>query len=242
MSAGAKLGKVVLAAATEIVDPPVRALAPIRINLLPHREMNRERRKKDFISLTGLVGIAGAVVVFGGGFAVNQQIGGQQERNAFITAENAKLDAEIAEVKTLRDEIAGLKARQEAVENLQSDRTAPVRLFAELVRLTPEGVYLRQIKQEEARVTLIGHAQTNERVAELLRNLAEGSPLLERPELGEIKEIALPGGGGSRDASSRKIYEFSLNALMKRAAPTADGKTGAPRAQGGEPVKLGALR
>ena len=117
-----------------------------------------------------------------------------------------------------------------------------MRLFAELVRLTPEGVYLRQIKQEEARVTLIGHAQTNERVAELLRNLAEGSPLLERPELGEIKEIALPGGGGSRDASSRKIYEFSLNALMKRAAPTADGKTGAPRAQGGEPVKLGALR
>jgi type IV pilus assembly protein PilN len=242
MSAGAKLGKVGLAPATEIVDMPVRPIAPIRINLLPHREMNRERRKKDFISLTGLVGIAGAVAVFAGGFAINQQIAGQQERNAFIAAENAKLDAEIAEVKTLRDEIAALKARQQAVENLQSDRTAPVRLFAELVRLTPEGVYLRQIKQEESRVTLIGHAQTNERVAELLRNLAEGNALLERPELGEIKETTVPAASGSRDASSRKIYEFTLNALMKRAAPTADGKTGAPRAQGDEPVKLGALR
>ena len=204
----------------EAPDAPLRP-APIRINLLPHREMNRERRKKDFISLTGLVGIAGAVAVFAGGFAINQQIAGQQERNAFIATENTKLDAEIAEVKTLRDEIAALKARQQAVENLQGDRTAPVRLFAELVRLTPEGVYLRQIKQEDMRVTLIGHAQTNERVAELLRNLAESSPLLERPELGEIKETTLAAVGGARDASSRKVYEFSLNTLMKRAAPPA---------------------
>jgi type IV pilus assembly protein PilN len=242
MSAGAKLGKVGLAPVTEIVDTPVRPLAPIRINLLPHREMDRERRKKDFISLAGLVGIAGAVAVFAGGFAINQQIASQQERNAFITTENARLDAEIAEVKTLRDEIAALKARQQAVENLQGDRTAPVRLFAELVRLTPEGVYLRQIKQEDMRVTLIGHAQTNERVAELLRNLAESSPLLERPELGEIKETTVAAVGGARDASSRKVYEFSLNTLMKRAAPPAEGKPDTPRTQGGEPVKLGALR
>jgi type IV pilus assembly protein PilN len=239
MSAGAKLGKVGLVPVTEIDDKPVRPLAPIRINLLPHREMNRERRKKDFISLAGLVGIAGVVAVFAVGFAINQQISAQQERNAFITAENGRLEAEIAEVKTLREEIAALKARQQAVENLQGDRTAPVRLFAELVRLTPEGVYLRQIKQEDRRVTLTGYAQNNERVAELLRNLAESSPLLERPELGEIKEVT-PAATGRE--SSRKVYEFSLNTLMKRAVPPAEGKTDTPRAQGGEPVKLGALR
>lgn len=239
MSAGAKLGKVALAPVTETDDTPVRLLAPIRINLLPHREMNRERRKKDFISLAGLVGLAGAVVVFAGGFVINQQISAQTERNAFITAENARLDTQIAEVKTLRDEIAALKARQQAVENLQSDRTAPVRLFAELVRLTPEGVYLRQIKQEDMRVTLTGFAQTNERVAELLRNLGESSPLLERPELGEIREVT-PAAAGRE--SPRKVYEFSLNTLMKRVAPPAEGKPNTPRAQGGEPVKLGALR
>jgi type IV pilus assembly protein PilN len=239
MSAGAKLGKVGLAPVTEIIDTPVGALAPIRINLLPHREMSRERRKKDFVSLAGLVGIAGAVAVFAGGFAINQQIAGQQERNAFISAENARLDTEIEEVKTLRDEIAALKARQQAVENLQSDRTAPVRLFAELVRLTPEGVYLRQIKQEDMRVTLIGYAQTNERVAELLRKLADSSPLLERPELGEIKEVTQAAAGRE---SPRKVYEFTLNTLIKRAAPPAQGTPDAPRVQGGEPVKLGALR
>jgi len=240
MSAGAKISKVGLEPTTEFVDPTVRQLAPIRINLLPHREMKRERRKKDFVSLAALVGIAGAVAVFAGGFAINQQISAQQERNAFIVAENAKLDAEIAEIKTLRDEIAALKARQQAVENLQSDRTAPVRLFDELVRLTPEGVYLKQLRQDDLRVTLSGHAQTNERVAELLRNLAERSPLLERPELGEIKEISLPPTAGSREG--RKIYEFSLNTLMKRATPPADAKPGAPRAERDEPLKLGALR
>lgn len=240
MSAGAKMGKVALAPITEIGGPVVVSLAPIRINLLPHREMKRERRKKDFVNLTCLVGIAGAAAVFAGGVTINQQITAQQERNAFIVAENAKLDAEIAEVKTLREEIAALKARQQAVENLQSDRTAPVRLFDELVRLTPEGVYLRQIKQEDMRVTLSGHAQTNERVAEFLRNLADRSPLLERPELGEIKEISVAAVPGSRDG--RKMYEFSLNTLMKRAVPRADAKPGAPRAGLDEPIKLGALR
>lgn len=232
MSAGARLGSVGLAPATEIVDTSDTAvrLAPIRINLLPHRELKRERCKKDFVNLTGLVAIAGAAAVLAGGFAINQQIAGQQARNAFIKAENAKLDAEIAEIKTLREEIAALKARQQAVENLQSDRTAPVRLLDELVRLTPDGVYLRQLKQDDTRVGLSGHAQTNERVAELLRNLAERSPLLERPELGEIKEISVPPAAGSKEP--RRLYEFSLNVLMKRNAPADAQKTaGAGRAQ-----------
>lgn len=232
MSAGARLGSVGLAPATEIAEHADVAapLAPIRINLLPHRELKREQRKKDFVNLVGLVAIAGAVAVLAGGFAINQQISGQQSRNDFIKAENDKLEAEIAEIKTLREEIAALKARQQAVENLQSDRTAPVRLLDELVRLTPDGVYLRQLRQEDARVGLIGHAQSNERVAELLRNLAERSPLLERPELGEIKEIALPPLAGSKEP--RKVYEFSLNVLMKRISPADSRKAAGPgRAQ-----------
>ncbi|MFM1991179.1 MAG: hypothetical protein RJA99_4136 [Pseudomonadota bacterium] len=219
MSAGARVGSVGLAPATEIFDGAevATALAPIRINLLPHRALKREQRKKDFVNLAGLVAIAGAVTALAGGFAINQQISAQQSRNSFIKVENEKLEREIAEIKTLREEISALKARQQAVENLQSDRTAPVRLLDELVRLTPDGVYLRQLKQDDARVGLSGHAQTNERVAELLRNLAERSPLLERPELGEIREIALAPLAGSKEP--RRLYEFSLNVLIKRISP-----------------------
>ncbi len=226
-----------------------RAFAPIRINLLPHREMKRERRKKDFVAAAVLVAVAGAATVFAGGVAINHQITAQLDRNAFIKNENAQLDKQIAEIKNLREEIAALRARQQAVENLQSDRTLPVRLFDELVRVTPEGVYLRLLKQDDLRVTLGGHAQTNERVAELLRNLVERSPWLERPELSEIKEITLPPLSGQKEP--RKLFEFSLNALVKRqTVPTTDARPGAPRTTGTEsgaapqaaatPVQVGA--
>jgi type IV pilus assembly protein PilN len=243
------LSRVGLAPATEIADPLSRRLAPIRINLLPHREMRRERRKKDFVVLSALVAMAGVAAVFAGGFTINQSIAQQQDRNDFIKAENAKLDTQIAEIRTLRAEIAALKARQQAVEALQTDRTVPVRLFDELVKLAPEGLYLRQLRQDEAKVTLTGHAQSNERVAELLRNLADRSPWLDRPELGEIKEVVLQPTQGQKEG--RKVYEFSLNALVKRPSAAGDAKPGGPPRTTGagpapsaatEPLKLGAAQ
>jgi type IV pilus assembly protein PilN len=236
MSAGAKIqppSRVGLAPATGLDDGIDRRLAPIRINLLPHRELRRDRRKKDFGVTGALVAVAGLVAAFAGGFAINQQIAAQQERNDFVKAANAKLDKEIAEIRTLREEIAALRARQQAVENLQTDRTVPVRMFDELVRLVPEGLQLRTLRQDDARVVLTGHAQTNERVAELLRNLAERSPWLERPELAEIKEITLQPGGNSKEAP-RKVYEFSLNALIKR--PSAADPKATPARMVGAPA------
>jgi type IV pilus assembly protein PilN len=248
--AKAWLSKIGLVPVTEIAEPTPggRKGVAIRVNLLPHREMRRARRKKEFVVLTCLVGAAGAATVFFGGVAINQQIATQERRNAFIAGENEKLDGQIAQIKTLRSELASLRARQQAVENLQSDRTVPVRLFDELVRLTPEGVYLRQLRQDASRVSLVGHAASNERVAELLRNLAERSPWLERPAVGEIKEIVLPVTQGRKE--ERTIYEFSLNALIRKptsaAEPPATGgaprTTGAPAgpSAGAEPIKLGA--
>jgi type IV pilus assembly protein PilN len=197
----------------------MHATTPIRINLLPHRAARREQRKREFLLVLLASAIAGALAVFAGGVAMDQLLEQQGRRNQFIKAENQRLDTQIAEIRTLREEITALRARQQAVENLQSDRTLPVRLFDEFSRLTPEGVQLRQLRQDERRVTLSGHAQTNERVAEFLRNLSERSPWLERPELGEIKEITLPAPPGAKDREreARKVFEFSLNALIRRA-------------------------
>jgi len=200
---------------------------PILINLLPHREARREQRKRGFLGVLAGVAVAGVAAVFAGGLAIDQAIEQQARRNQFIKGENTKLDAQIAEIRALREEIAALRARQQAVENLQSDRTLPVRLFDELSRLTPEGVLLRQLRQDERKVSLAGHAQSNDRVAEFLRILSEKSPWLERPELGEIKEVVLPAPPGTRDKDrereSRKVYEFSLNLLIRR-SDTAGGR------------------
>lgn len=184
----------------------------IRINLLPHREMRRERRKKDFVGLCVLIAVAAGGVAFLVGMGINRQISAQSERNGFIEAENKKLDQQIKEIANLRQEIDALKARQTAVENLQSDRTLPVHLLDELVKHTPEGIFLKTIKQEDKKVLLNGFAQSNERVSELLRNLANVSPWMERPELIEIKSVTV---GQPNTKEARQIYEFSLNTLVK---------------------------
>ena len=102
----------------------------IRINLLPHREERRKQRQKDFVALMLLSGIFGALIVIAVGAYFSSQLSEQQARNSFIKAENTRLDGEIKEVANLKQEIEALKARQQAVEDLQSDRNQPVYLLS----------------------------------------------------------------------------------------------------------------
>lgn len=193
----------------------------IRINLLPHREMRRERRKKDYVGLLAFVGIGAAAAAVVVALGIDQRIDAQRARNDFIRAENAKLDEQIKEIATLRAEIDALRARQYAVESLQANRTIPVHLMDELVKHTPEGIYLKTMRQDERKITLTGYAQSNERVSELLRNLANRTPWLERPELVEIKASRVGGPSAPKDA--RRVFEFSLNALIKTTEPQQRG-------------------
>ena len=124
--------------------------------------------------------------------------------------ENRKLDTQIKEIATLRQEIDGLRARQRAVEDLQADRNLPVYLLDEVVKQVPEGIYLRSVKQEDRRVNVSGWAASNERVSEFLRNLQNNSRVLEKPELIEIK-VAGTGPAGI----NRRVFEFSLNFSLK---------------------------
>jgi type IV pilus assembly protein PilN len=185
----------------------------IRINLLPHREMRRERRKKDFIGLGVLTVIAAGAITFLVGVYNANEVSKQGERNAFIQKKNEALDAEIKEIASLRQEIEGLKARQKAVEDLQSDRTVPVHLLDELVKYTPEGIFIKQIKQEEKKLTLTGLAQSNERVSELLRNLQSNTPWMEKPDLIEIKSATLGPTNNSREG--KRVFEFQLSTMIK---------------------------
>ena len=133
--------------------------------------------------------IAGVLVLC---FAA-QIIGNQQSRNRVLTTEIKKLDAQIKDIATLQAEIEALRARQQAVEDLQADRNMPVHLLNELVRQLPEGVYLTSVRQDGQVVTLNGMAQSNERVSELLRNLARQLARgWSSPELIEIKAPAVP--------------------------------------------------
>lgn len=200
----------------------------IRVNLLPHREARRERQKKTFYFLTLMSFVAGLALVGLVWSVLQGYIGGQQDRNNFITSENRKLDVQIKEVANLRQEIDALRARQRAVEDLQADRNLPVYLLDELTKQTPEGIYLRGVKQEERKVNIQGWAASNERVSEFLRNLQNNSKYLERPELIEIK-IA----GQTPQGVQRRLFDFSLNFFLK---PTPERAQLATQAQSPRPA------
>lgn len=183
----------------------------IKINLLPHREARRKQKKTAFIALLALAAVLGTIIVMMVGGYNASQISIQNERNSVLKKANDDLDTKIAEIATLKQEIEALKARQQAVEDLQGDRNQPVYVLEELVRQTPQGVYLKSFKQEGQRVSMTGYAQSQERVAELLRNLASGSPWLTGPDLVEVRSVALAGS-----KSGKKVGEFTVTVGIKR--------------------------
>ena len=201
----------------------------ILINLLPHREERRQRRKRTFFAGLGVAAAVGLVIGGVWYLVLQQMIGTQQERNAYVSAEIKKLEEQIKDIATLKAEIDGLKARQKAVEDLQIDRNVPVHLLNELVRQTPEGVYLTSVKQNGQVLNIVGVAQTNERVSELLRNTAYNSEWLVKPELIEIKVS----GVQAADRSQKRLFDFSLRVSVKRPQEQPGGAPVAPAAKKG---------
>jgi type IV pilus assembly protein PilN len=186
----------------------------ILINLLPHREAARKQRREVFFATLGMAALAGVLI----GAAVyawyGSQIENQQGKNIFLKTEIARLDTQIKEIATLQAEIAALKARQIAVEDLQGNRNMPVYLLSELVKQLPDGVYINSMKQDDHAVLITGVAQSNERVSELLRNLAYNSSWLTKPELIEITS----GTVTLSQRDQRRVSNFSMRVMLKRAS------------------------
>ena len=193
----------------------------IRVNLLPHREEKRKRRQQQFLVLAVLSALVGVVVAGAIWFLLDRQVDQQVQNVNYMKSEIAKLDKQIEEIQKIREETASLLAKKQVVEALQSNRSEPVQLLDQLLRQLPEGVYLKSVKQQGAKVNIMGYAQSNARVSTLMRNLG-ASPYLENPELVEIRAVDNPDKKGSG-----RINEFNMNITIKRAQPIDDGKTSA---------------
>jgi len=199
----------------------------ILINLLPHRELARKRARQVFNASLAAAALAGALVAGAVYLWYQHEIAGQQARNALLTQEIRKLDEEIKEIATLQDEIAALRARQQAVEDLQADRNLPVHLLNESVLQLPDGIYLKGIKQESQNVLLTGVAQSNERVSELLRNLSRNSQWVSKPELIEIVASSL----SLSAREQRRVYNFTVRVQLQRASGTPQAASATPGAK-----------
>ena len=184
----------------------------IRINLLPHREQKRAARQRALAFMAGAVSVLGLLIVFMVHTILGTQIENQGARNKFLETEIKKLDDQIAEIKVLKEQTQAMLARKQVVETLQSNRSAVVYLLDQLVRQLPDGVYLKTVKQSGNSISLQGYAQSNARVATLMRSL-ETSPWLRSPNLIEVKSATI---------NNLRASEFSLNIKLVPPEAAAD--------------------
>lgn len=189
-------------------------MSAVRINLLPHRELKRAARKREFVFVAAgafVFALATALLVH---TILAGMVESQQGKNKFLKTEIAKVDKEIEEIQRLKEQTSALLARKQIVETLQANRTEAVHLLDQLVRQLPDGIYLKGVKQATDKINLTGYAQSNARIATLMRNL-DSSPWLTNPELVETKAVMLNG---------LRVNEFSLNVHLRKAAPADTAK------------------
>lgn len=196
----------------------------IRINLLPHRELKRQARRRQIAVLGAFTAGLGILVVAAVHVAIIAQVEYQNGRNQYLKNQTLVLDKQIEEIKKLKEQTQALLARKKVVETLQTGRSDVVHLLDELVRLLPDEVYLRGIAQAGNGVTLTGYAQSNARVSSLMRNL-EDSPWLEGAGLTEIKATTV---------GNQRLSDFIVTVKLTRAAPPAPEKKPSVQATGGK--------
>lgn len=186
----------------------------IRINLLPHRETKRRERRKQFYVTAGLMIALGATIGLAGHLVIQGRIDHQTSRNKLLQTEIRALDKQLTEIQDLRAKIDALIARKQVIETLQRDRAQPVFMFNDLIAHLPEGVYLRTLRQQGARITLTGHAQSNARVSHVMRSFEEG-PTMADPQLVEVKSVSV---------DKRRLSDFTLSVGLVR-PPEGEGES-----------------
>lgn len=172
-----------------------------RINLLPHRAEKRRAKQIQFIAFSIISVVLGGVLVGLVQVAIDSQISYQERRNTYLKQETAVLDKQIEEIKKLREQTRALLARKNVVEELQSTRSDVVHLLDQMLRILPDGVYIKTLKQTGDKINMVGYAQSNARISTLMRAV-EDSPWLDSPTLVEIHAVT---------AAGSRVGEFALN-------------------------------
>lgn len=187
-----------------------------RINLLPWRAEERQRRKRQFQLAVVAAVSAGFLVAFLGSLVVGGMISSQRERNAYLRTQITALDGDIKEIRGLEAQKQRLLARMAIIERLQRSRPEIVHVFDQLTRTLPDGVYLTSVRQNGRKLEVKGMAQSSTRVSTFMRNI-EASDWIGSPELQLIETKGGTGAGGA---------EFVLTLVQKGLDPEADALPG----------------
>ena len=185
-----------------------------RINLLPWREELRTERKRQFIGFLILAVIIGLLVSLLVHLSFESKISSQQNRNLYLKTEITKLDIKIREIEHLEQQRAELLNRIQIVQSLQQSRPLVVRLFDELVRQIPTGVYLTTFTRKKLKLDMKGKSESTPRISAFMRNIQK-SQWLVGPDVSSIK---------ADNKGSNTTTSFSMTAKQKGFKKKSGGK------------------
>lgn len=192
------------------------------INLLPWREKDRERRKKAFFATLGAAALLAGALLGAGHLYMQGEINGQRARNNYLQEQIAVLDSKIAEIRNLQDQKRALTERMAVIQDLQGRRPVIVRLFDELVRTLPEGVYYDNVTRTGDVISINGVADSNNRVSTLMRYL-DDSEWFAEPNLRQITASQTTTGADGQQITSNA---FQLTVRVTAGdAPDTEGAT-----------------
>lgn len=155
------------------------------INLLPWREELRAAKQRQFTTALAGAAIVTAMAVVFVHFQMTSMISSQDQRNKYLETTIKKVEKEIEEIRTLKQDKARLLARMQVIQKLQSSRPEIVHLFEELATATPKGVFLLDAKRSEDMLNITGVANSNDSVSLFMRNL-DASAWFKNPKLNII--------------------------------------------------------
>lgn len=185
-----------------------------RINLRPWREELRAEKQRQFVVMIVGSAIIAAGLTFLWKSDVDRQIAYQQSRNAYIETATRKLDAQVKEIEDLKRRREELLARMQVIQDLQGKRPVIVRVFDELVRTLPDGLYYTSLEKKGDRLLINGMAESNSRVSALMRAFEE-SDWFANPVLSNVSA-----------ADSRRAGYSQFNMSVMQHTPDPEGEEG----------------
>ena len=165
-----------------------------RINLLPWREVERKRKRQEFI----VAAVAAVGLALLTGFVLRWQYGSiidsQNARNQYLNEQIQQIDKQIEEINGLEAQKQSLQSRIQVIEQLT------------------------EVKQTDRRIQIKGIAESSTRVSAFMRNI-DGSQWLKDPSL-EIVETM----GTGETGASFTLYANQTAVAEPAATNAATGK------------------
>lgn len=167
-----------------------------QINLLPWREESREQQKKEYLTKLSFVGLLAVLLVFIWITFASTELADQNERNVYLETNIAELDKKVSEIRELKSKKQEMIARMKVIQDLQGTRSEIVKVFDELVRAVPDGVFISELDKASTDIKISGFAESNNRISTLMRNL-DKSHKYQDSNLAKVEQDETLGAQGS---------------------------------------------